>query len=675
MKKRPSLWLVLIAIILNINIAHATNKKYKVSSPDGRTAIYITAGQQLTCQITQDDVDVMDASPISMTLTDGTIWGIAPKVIGSKRHTVNKVIDALFYKQDKVQDQYNDLVLQFARKWNLEVRAYNDGVAYRFVSRRKGKYEIEDEQANYQFAHNPLVTVPYVCDSGTVEAQLFNSFENQYTTKKLTDLDKNRLMILPLTIDASEGKRITITESDLRQYPGMYLTTNIGQHTLNGFFAPLRDKVKAHAGHNNLQVLVESRHNYIAQVNGPRSFPWRAFIVTDNDVDLANTTMSYKLAAPNAIENTSWIKPGKVAWDWWNDWNLEGVGFKPGINNQTYKYYIDFASKQGIEYVILDEGWAVNKIYDLMQVVPEINLKELVDYGKARNVDLILWAGYYAFDRDMEKVCKHYSEMGIKGFKVDFMNGDDQEVVHFHERAAQMAAKYKLVLDFHGTYKPAGLQRTYPNILNFEGVYGLEQMKWESPTCDQVTYEVTIPFIRMISGPMDYTQGAMRNAVRPIDPNTKEVEIQFYPSWTKPMSQGTRCHQLGMYVIYLSPLNMLCDTPTNYEKNPICTEFIASIPTTWDESRTIQGEMGKYIVTARRHGDKWYIGGLNNWDAREITLDLAEITGKTGQAVIFQDGPNADKNGVDYTKKTVAFQQDQSLTIRMAPGGGFALEL
>lgn len=675
MKKFHKQWLVLLATILCINVAQAANKEYKVSSPDGRTAIYINVGQQLTCRITQDDVEVMTNSPISMTLTDGTIWGIAPKVIGSKRRAVNEVINAHFYKQDKVQDQYNNLVLHFARKWNLDVRAYNDGVAYRFVSTRKGKYEIKNEQANFQFTDDLDTTVPYVRDPGSLEFQLFNSFENQYTRKKLSELDKNRLMFLPLSIAAPKGKRVTITESDLRQYPGMYLTTRIGQNSLTGLFAPLRDKVEKHSGYNNLQVIVKSRHDYIAQVDGPRSFPWRAFIVTDNDVDLANTTMSYKLAAPCAIDDTSWIKPGKVAWDWWNDWNLEGVGFKPGINNRTYKYYIDFASKQGIEYVILDEGWSVNKVYDLMRVVPEINVKELVDYGKERHVGIILWAGYYAFDKDMEKVCKYYSEMGVKGFKVDFMNGDDQELVHFNERCAQMAAKYKLVLDFHGAYKPAGLQRTYPNILNFEGVHGLEQMKWQPKSCDQVTYDVTIPYIRMISGPLDYTQGAMNNAVRPVNPETKEVEIQYYPCFSKPMSQGTRCHQLGMYITYLSPLNMLCDTPTNYEKNPICTAFIASIPTIWDESKTIQGQMGKYIVTARRRGDKWYIGGINNWDARDITLNISEITGKTGQVIVFQDGPNADMNGVDYTKKTIDIQKGQNITIHMAPGGGFALEI
>lgn len=675
MKNLYTTWLVLVAIILGTSQVQAAQKQYTVSSPDGKTAMHITVGQNITYSVTQDNVEVIAASPISMTLTDGTVWGVAPKVIGSKRHSVNEVIDAHFYKQDKVEDKYNDLILRFARKWNLEVRAYNDGVAYRFVSNRKGKYEIKNEQAIFQFTEDAQATAPYVYSPGDLEHQLFQSFENRYTREKISALDKNRLMFLPLSVAAPQGKRVTITESDLRSYPGMYLTTNFGKDAMSSFFAPLRDDIEEHSGYNNLQVIVKSRHDYIAAVDGPRSFPWRAIIVTDNDVDLANTTMTYKLAEPNVIGDTSWIKPGKVAWDWWNDWNLDGVDFKPGINNQTYKYYIDFASKQGIEYVILDEGWAVNKVYDLMQVIPEIDVKELVEYGKERNVGIILWAGYYAFDKDMEKVCKFYSEMGVKGFKVDFMNGDDQELVHFNERCAQMTAKYKLVLDIHGTYKPAGLQRTYPNILNFEGVHGLEQMKWQPQECDQVTYDVTLPYIRMISGPLDYTQGAMNNAVKALNTITNKMETQYYPCFSKPMSQGTRCHQLGMYITYLSPLNMLCDTPTNYEKNPVCTEFIASIPTTWDESRTIQGEMGKYIVTARRHGDKWYIGGLNNWDAREITLDLSAITGKTGQAVLFQDGPNADMNGVDYTKKTVTVQKGQTLTIRMAPGGGFALEL
>jgi alpha-glucosidase len=668
---------LLVTFFFTLNLFNATisaqGKKVILKSPDGKTQTEVTIGENISYTISQDDVQVLMPSTLSMTLSDGSIWGVDSKIKSIKKNSVNTIVDAPFYKTKKVQDQYNNALISFNGNWSLEFRVYNDGVAYRFATTKKGKYNVVSELAEFKFTNDANATVPYVYSAGDQEHQLSQSFENTYTRLTLSELDKERLMFLPLSVEAPKGKRITITESDLRNYPGMYFKTDTTENTMTAFFAPLRNEIEEHSGYNNLQVIVKTRHDYIAEIENARSFPWRAAIVTRNDVDLANTTMTFKLAAENVIGDTDWIKPGKVAWDWWNNWNLEGVDFKAGINNETYEYYIDFASKNGIEYVILDEGWAVNKVYDLMQVVPEIDLEGLIAYAKERNVGIILWAGYYAFDKDMEKVCKHYSEMGVKGFKIDFMNGDDQEMVSFNERAAKMCAKYKLLTDLHGTYKPAGLQRTYPNILNVEGVHGLEQMKWQPVTCDQVTYDVTLPYIRMISGPVDYTQGAMNNAVKALNTITNEVETQYYPNFSKPMSQGTRCHQLAEYVVFLSPLNMLCDAPTNYEKNPVSTEFIASIPTTWDESKTIDGKMGEYIVTARRKGDSWYIGGLNNWDAREITINIKDITGKTGAVTIFKDGINADMNGVDFVKKTEQVNGD--LTIRMAPGGGFVVKI
>ncbi|MFI3317631.1 MAG: glycoside hydrolase family 97 protein [Rikenellaceae bacterium] len=648
----------------------ASAKEIKISSPDGKTEAIINTDGQLKYSLSQDGVELLAPSPISMTLSDGTVWGYAPKLKSVVRVSGDEIIETPRNKASQIENRYNGVVLDFSG-WQVEFRAFDDAVAYRFISQKKGRYEVRAEEADFNFVNDAIATVPYVYSEGSLEHQFFQAFENTYTTLPLSELDRNRLMFLPLSVEAPEDKRITITESDLRDYPGMYLVANAGSNTLSGLFAPVRDEIEEHAGYNNLQVIVKSRHNYIARVDGARSFPWRVAIISRNDIELANTDVVYKLATPNVIGDTSWVKPGKVAWDWWNNWNLEGVDFKAGINNETYKYYIDFASENGIEYVILDEGWSVNKVYDLMQVVPEIDLEELIAYAKERNVGIILWAGYYAFDRDMEAVCKHYSEMGVKGFKIDFMNGDCQDLVAFNERSAAMTAKYKLMLDIHGTYKPTGLERTYPNIVNYEGVFGLEQMKWQPQECDHVTYNVTMPFIRMVAGPVDYTQGAMRNATRTYNSLADTIENQYYPSFTRPMSQGTRSHQFAQYIIYLSPLNMLCDTPTNYEKEPVSTEYIASIPTVWDESKTIQGEMGEYIVTARRSGDRWYIGGLNNWTPRDITLNVEEITGKSGDATIYMDGPNAANHAEDFQKRTI--NTDGTITIHMASGGGFAL--
>ena len=429
-------------------------------------------------------------------------------------------------------------------------------------------------------------------------------------------------------------------------------------------FAPYPKEIRQ-GGHNMLQGEVQSAENFIARCEGKTTFPWRTVIIAENDYELTDNDMVYKLATTNQLTDISWIKPGKVAWDWWNDWNIRNVDFESGVNDETYKYYIDFAAAQSIEYVILDEGWAVNKQADLFQVIPEINLKELVEYGKSKNVNLILWAGYWAFNRDIEGICKHYAEMGIKGFKVDFMDRDDQQMVDFYHRAAQIAAKYKLMLDFHGAYKPTGLQRTYPNVINFEGVHGLEQMKWSPASVDQVAYDVTIPFIRMVAGPMDYTQGAMRNATR----------SNYRPVNSEPMSQGTRVRQLAQYVIFEAPFNMLCDNPSNYMAEPECTQFIAEIPTVWDETVALNGEISKYVTIARRTGNQWYLGSMTNWDARTLEVDLSFLGTGNYKAEIFCDGVNAHRTAMDYRKDTVDVPANRKMTLKMAPGGGFVMKI
>ena len=431
---------------------------------------------------------------------------------------------------------------------------------------------------------------------------------------------------------------------------------------INGEHAPLPRRVEQ-GGHNNLQLLVKEREDYIAKMDKTKHFPWRILMV-GTATEIAMNNMSYLLGEPSRVDDISWIKPGKVAWDWWNNWNIAGVNFEAGINNDTYKHYIDFASRYGIEYVILDEGWAVNKQADLFQVVPEIDLPMLVNYARERNVGIILWAGYYAFDRDMEHVCRHYSEMGVKGFKIDFMDRDDQIVTDFYRRAAEMCAMYHMVVDFHGAFKPAGFTRTYPNVLNFEGVFGLEQMKWAPTTVDQMRYDCEIPFIRQAAGPMDYTQGAMLNGGR----------WNYHPCWSEPMSQGTRCHQLALYIVLESPLNMLCDSPDHYDREPDYTRFVASLPTVWDETRVLQGEVGEYIVTARRKGGTWYVGGITNWTARDVDIALPLISLNISDIELYTDGINAHRQGSDYRHETPEAVLPV-MTIHMAPGGGFVAKI
>lgn len=641
-------------------------KQLLLSSPDGKLKSTITVGDKLTYDISCNGQQVLAPSPISATLDNGKVWGDKARLSKVTEKKNDTQIDAPFYRSSCVRDYYNELTLRFKGDYSVVFRAYNDGVAYRFVNHAKKPFCILNEEVDYRFPADVTASVPYVNagKDGDYNGQFHNSFENVYTTAPISQLNKERLMFLPLVVQATPEVKVCITETDLNNYPGLYLTNAKGSNSLSSIQAPYPKTMKQ-GGHNNLQMRVQTREEYIAKVDGPRNFPWRVAVVTTRDTQLAASNLSYLLAEPSKLSDTSWIKPGKVAWEWWNDWNLCGVDFKTGVNNATYKAYIDFASQYGIEYVILDEGWAVNLKADLMQVVKEIDLKELVDYAAARNVGIILWAGYYAFERDMENVCRYFSEMGVKGFKVDFMDRDDQLMTDFNHRAAAMCAKYHLILDLHGTHKPAGLNRTYPNVLNFEGVHGLEQMKWRPAGFDQITYDVMIPFIRQVAGPMDYTQGAMRNATRE----------NYYPSNSEPMSQGTRCHQLAMYIVLESPFNMLCDSPSNYMREPESTSFIAQVPTVWDETVVLDGKMGEYIITARRKGDTWFVGGLNNWDARDVEVDLSFLSSGSHKAVLFKDGVNAHRTARDYKREEVSVSSAQPLKVHLAPGGGFTLQI
>ncbi len=654
--------------LCTLSIAQAKPTQKQITSPDGTLKVTVTVADDIRWSVEDDGKRIIAPSQIAMQIGQSEVWGEKPSLRKATVGKIDEVIPSPLYKKSEVDNRCTTLTLAFKGDYAIELRAYDNAAAYRFVSTRKGDYTVKNEVSEWDFAEDNTVYGSYVKfnrkgTGNAIEKQYYNSFENAYFVEPLKKMNPERLMFLPLLVEVDD-KKVCITESDLMSYPGMYLYNSNGDTTLEGNFAPYPDKV-TQGGHNMLQGEVQTRKPYIAEVSGPRSFPWRICIVADNDAELLDDDMVFRLSQPNAIGDTSWIKPGKVAWDWWNDWGLYGVDFEPGINNRTYEYYIDFAARNGIEYVILDEGWSVNKKADLMQVIPEIDVKHLCDYAKERGVGIVLWAGYWALNRDMEGVMKHYADMGVKGFKIDFMDRDDQQMVDFYERAAVTAAKYKLMCDFHGAYKPCGLSRKYPNVVNYEGVNGLEQMKWSTIELDQVTYDVMIPFIRMVAGPMDYTQGAMVNAQK----------ASYHASNSEPMSQGTRCRQLAMYVVFESPFNMLCDSPTNYEKEPVCTEFIAKIPTVWDETEALDGKVGEYCIIARRAGDVWYVGGMTNWDEREVEIDLSFLGEGNYAATEFVDGPNANKLGRDFLKKSIEVKGGSKLKVKMAQGGGFAMKI
>lgn len=654
--------LLLFALLL-VSASAFAQKQYTLQSPDRDITVTVEVGNQITYAVTHGKTCVLAPSAIGITLTDGTQLGQKAVVKNTKTRSVSQSVKTKLYKRAEIPEVYNELTLTLKGNYKVVFRAYDEGIAYRFETDFRKPVIIESETADFNFDADYQGVIPYVLrragqEGDLISQQFYNSFENTYTHTKLSQMDPEKLAFLPLLVELNDGKKACITEADLEDFPGLYLRNKDGKNTLSAVHAPY-PKTREQGGHNNLQWLVKERESYIAKVDGKRAFPWRCVVISENDKDLADSDLVYLLASPSRIEDDSWIKPGKVAWDWWNAWNIYGVDFQAGINNDTYKYYIDFASQYGIEYVILDEGWAVNKKANLFQVVPEIDIQELVDYGAERNVGIVLWVGYAAIDKDMERVCQHYSDMGVKGFKVDFMDGDDQLIVDFYYRMAETAAKHHLFVDFHGAYKPTGLHRTYPNVLNHEGVYGLEQAKWDNKS-DFVLNEVTIPFIRMLAGPLDYTQGAMRNAQK----------NNFAAVYTEAMSQGTRCRQLAEYVIFESPFNMLCDSPSNYMREDECTQFIASVPTVWDETIVLDGKMGEYLVIARRKDFRWYVGAITNWDERDLELDLSVLPNfgaKSGR--IFRDGPNANRAARDYVAEQIQVMGNM-VKVHLAKGGG-----
>lgn len=632
----------------------ANAKVYTLSSPDGRICVTVQSGEMLTYSVTCDNSVLIAPSSIGLKLEDGSVWGPGTNFKKAVRRTVDKTDAAILYKRNAVRDHFNELTLK-AKGFDLVFRAYDDGAAYRFVP--AAPVTVKDEDATFTFARDWEAYMAYVNqNTESLDTQFQSSQENHYSHSRISVWDKGYMAFPPLLVEADGGIKICITESDLLDYPGMYFYNGEEAAVVKGRFAP-RPAVYAPEDGRTFQRVIESRSNVIAK--DTKELPWRAIIVSREDKDLTQSDFVWRLATP-ASGDFSWVKPGKVAWDWWNGWNIYGVDFEAGINTETYKYYIDFASKYGIEYIVMDEGWAKHTVLNMKETRGSIDLPELVRYGKERGVGIVLWSIAKLFDNEMEDLCAQYSAMGIKGWKIDFMDQDDQLMVQFYRRAAATAAKYHMFVDFHGAYKPTGLYRTYPNVLNFEGVYGLENMKWGDPSRDQVTYDVTIPYIRLVAGPADYTQGAMRNARKD----------NYRPVGDEPMSQGTRCHQLAEYVIFDAPLSMLCDSPSNYIREPECTEWIAKIPTVWDETIALDGKVGEYVVQARRKGDVWYVGALNNWEARDIELDLGFI-GK-GKAVVFADGANAHRAARDY-KRTEIELDGSPVKIHLAPGGGWVL--
>lgn len=624
-------------------------RTYRLYSPDRILRVNITIKDTISFALWHNKEPLFSAGPLSLTVVGQGMLGSKPRIDKAKREKVYTMLQPVVrQKSSRIPNHFNQLRIIFKDQFAVTFRAYNDGMAYRWETSIPEQITIREEGARVTFNKRDHVYFPE-------EKSFFSHNERNYPYLDIADIASPRFCSLPALIDSAAGVKILITESDLADYPGMWLQ-GTGSPALKAVFPayPIEEKLK-----RDRNLTVSKRAEYIARTRGKRTYPWRIFAVAAHDGQLITNQLPFLLASPSRIADPSWIKPGKVAWDWWNYNNVYHVPFKAGINTETYKYYIDFASRYGIEYIILDEGWY--KLGNLLDIVPEIDMEAIMAHGKKKNVGIILWVIWETLDRQMDEALDQFEKWGVKGIKVDFMQRDDQKIVNYYHKVAEEAAKRKMLVDFHGSYKPAGLHRTFPNVLTREGVKGLEHSKWSKfPTPE---HNVTIPFIRMAAGPMDYTPGAMINH----HPET------FHPMMKSPMSMGTRCHQLAMYVVYESPLQMMCDSPTHYLREAECTQFISAMPTVWDETLVLAAKVADYIILARRSGRHWYMAAMTDGEEREFTIALSFLDkGQPYKAEIFQDGINAHRNGNDYQRLQQTVTGTDSLTLQLAPGGGWA---
>lgn len=645
---RSSVTLVWALLWLIVPVAGAQQQTYTVSSPDGKTAVTVAAGEVLTIAISHNGEAVLEPSPVSMVLAGNVTLGASPKILRAREEAVNsKIIPVVPEKRSVIPDVYHQLTLECEGGYALLVRAYDDGVAYRFHTELSGEITVVNENLTAKFATDDSVWFPQ-------EESFLTHSERLYYRRAVRAISDTQMCCLPAVVTTRSGLCVALAEADLLDYPGLYLRgAGDGTASLKGLlpgYPETEERVR------DRTVKVTKRAPYIARTKGTRDFPWRIVAIAEHDGDLVANDIVYRLGSPCVLTETGWIKPGKVAWDWWNANNVYGVPFRAGINTATYKYYIDFASTNHLEYVIFDEGWSAPA--DLFAINPDMDMEGLFAYAKQKNVGIILWMTWTALDEKMEPALDRFAAWGAKGIKVDFMQRDDQKMVNYYERVARECAKRHLLVDFHGAYKPSGFSRTFPHALTREGVRGLENDKWSQDITP--AHDVTLPFTRMFAGPMDYTPGAMRNA-------SKE---DFVPVFNEPMSQGTRCHQLAMYVVFESPLQMLADCPSAYMREPEAMQFLSSVPTVWDETRVLGGKIGEYVAVARRRGTTWYIGAMTNWDARDLALDLSFLK-DAHTLTVYEDGINADRHGSDYVRKEVDVKADAAFRIHLAPGGGW----
>lgn len=638
----------LFTLLCTLMLACAAEAKtVEAASPDGNLRLAVDVADRITYGLWSGEDKILENCTLSLTLADRTL-GEKPRLRSVKRSSADEVLERRNpTKNASVRNRYNAVRLNFAGGYAVEFRLFDDGAAYRFVTSLPGEVEVMGEACRLGF--------PAGSEAWLSEVDGFRSmYEEPYTRVATAEYDStDRMSYLPVLVGMPGGKKVLLAESGVRDYPCMFVRGD-GAGGFESLF-PRVPKEYAPAGDRNLKIVAEEP--YIARTQGTRTFPWRVAVVAEKDAALLENELVWLLAEPAADADWEWVKPGLVSWDWWNGMRLTGVDFRAGRNTESYRYYIDFAARYGIPYIIMDEGWSASTT-DVFHPNPDLDLQELIAYGRERNVQIVLWLTWLAVEKDMDRLFATLEEWGIPGVKIDFMDRSDQWMVGYYERVMKCAARHRLFVDMHGSYTPKGLCRTYPNLLTYEGVLGMEQGARCKPENSN-----WLPFIRNAVGPMDFTPGSMFSA-QPEDNCS---------TGANPMGTGTRAYQMALYVVFESPLQMLADNPVLYRREHPCTEFLAAVPTTWDSLRVLRAACGREVVVARRKGDKWYVGGITNDRpyTTEIALDFLPA-GRTFTMTSFEDGVNADLQATDYRKRVREVDASTVVKVEMVRNGGWA---
>lgn len=625
--------------------SHAQN--YYLSSPDGLLAAKITIGANASLVLSNGTEELLMLDDIDLVSDDEQLKGM--KVVKTANHSVtHTVIPSVKEKSASYLENYNELTVNFKSDKALNFRLFNEGLAYRFTTSAKDSLTIYRENLTILFNEG---------DSTRYQSsQSFNSaYETPYEHDRISEMNTGDLCNLPLLVEKKSGSFIMVTESDLYNYPGLWLR-NKGGAELEGIHPPYPKKYN-YSGNVYSHGQILETYDFIGKVKGERTYPWRIFAVAENEEGLILNNLVYLLASPCALEDVSWITPGVVMFDWWAKKYIYGVDFKSGINTETAKYFIDFCAVQGFRYFLFDDGWCPKD--DLLSVKPDLDMEEVTSYAAEKGVKIMLWVIWNALERQWDDAFDQFEKWGIKGIKMDFMNRDDQKMVQFYESVARKAAEKKMVVDFHGAYKPSGLRRKYPNVLTREALIEFEYNGWT----DYVTPEHhnLLPYIRMFTGPMDYIPATTRNS-------TKD---SFRKSGDYPMGQGTRAHAMALFVILSSPMTMLPDSPSDYYREQECTDILAKIPVEWDETRLLKGKIGQYTILARRADDEWFVGAITDWSARTFKLNTEFLYPGEYKVDIISDGMNADTRAEDYKRSTIYIQKGDTIELDMVSGGGW----